>query len=333
MGGKTSAIVILAVLAVFAYYFIYTVPAADAGIGIGPLTGEISLAAAPEETNECDTIASCLAGVDALFMEGAYGVESAQAPADKEFATEEPPADESAADESAEQEPETEEPETESNSGGSGDKSLTSQPDEQPPQEPEPQPESAPEEPEAPKQKLPQPAGPFVFPAVDEAKLRAVVESTSYSAASMATANKIRARARAKGVPETLALVIAMLESRMNPKSRDGQAGEVGMMQVIPREKPCDDAGLRSSLERNIDCGLDVMLGKKRSVDSWGGSCNGSKSSIVKNACNKCIDTETIPYSQYTDWVAAVRGYNGWGCNGGTNNYVPKFKRTVSEIS
>ena len=52
------------------------------------------------------------------------------------------------------------------------------------------------------------------------------------------------------------------------------------------------------------------------------------------NACNSCTSTiDGTPYSSYTGYKAAVRGYNGWGCDSRFDRgYFEKVERATKTV-
>jgi len=125
---------------------------------------------------------------------------------------------------------------------------------------------------------------------------------------------KIQAAANKYNVPFELALKVAAQESSMahckdgtNSCGPDGvkgsSAGCVGIMQIcswsscsMTREDVLD-------IDKNIDCGVKILRSK---YDQFKNGCSGV---VAASACEGCN------YQSYTEWNAALRGYNGWACN------------------
>jgi len=88
------------------------------------------------------------------------------------------------------------------------------------------------------------------------------------------------------------------------------------------------------NVENNIKCGIKIFKAKyneyKNGVyESWSYLNNNAFKSLVNN----CISAYP-KYETYRGWDAALRGYNGWGCNENADtDYVEKVNAIYSTLS
>lgn len=94
----------------------------------------------------------------------------------------------------------------------------------------------------------------------------------------------------------------------------------------------------------DYDCNVKVgMAILKTKYDMFKNGCketseyksgNTKKYPTLINACNSCTSTiGGTPYSSYTGYSAAVRGYNGWGCDSRFDRgYVEKAERAMKSV-
>jgi len=150
-------------------------------------------------------------------------------------------------------------------------------------------------------------------------------------------------------VPFEKALYLMILESSCN-QLEVSSAPAYGLMQVTldAFSSSCEGEMLGSSdlknkhksnyfsdiigeknAERNIDCGVKHF---KKMYDTFKGGIKDSwaykNNPTFKKIVDDCIKIEGEKYSNYVGWDAAMRGYNGWGCKGGSadSDYVDKMK-------
>jgi len=87
--------------------------------------------------------------------------------------------------------------------------------------------------------------------------------------------------------------------------------------------------------EKNIECGALVLKAK---YNDYGNGIYNSyayrkKLSSFVSMVNSCIK-EYPKYKDYTSWIAALRGYNGWGCGSGADvDYVENIIEKYSELN
>lgn len=120
------------------------------------------------------------------------------------------------------------------------------------------------------------------------------------------------------GINPVLALALIMQESSCDQTSSVSKAGAVGLMQITKTtfNDICNSMGNfdvvkgSSNAENNIACGMKILKAKYDLAKS------STSESLTRNNCDG--DYYSIygeRYSSYNDWDAALRGYNGWGCN------------------
>lgn len=117
-----------------------------------------------------------------------------------------------------------------------------------------------------------------------------------------------------------------------------GAHGEIGMMQIMPstaKDLCTDDDGnpfgtvaeakkYLLNRDNNIKCAIQVL---KSHYGKWGkDGYTGTKYAGCKTSIGK-------PFSEYREWDAALRAYNGWGCPDGDADYVEKIKANILKIS
>jgi len=80
---------------------------------------------------------------------------------------------------------------------------------------------------------------------------------------------EIASKAKAMGIDPRLAVALAYRESRLNPNTKNGTSGEIGLMQVMPKTAE----GMGFSVEdlrdpaKNIEIGLTYL---KQGLDKFG---------------------------------------------------------------
>ena len=113
------------------------------------------------------------------------------------------------------------------------------------------------------------------------------------------------------------------------PERTIASDSSVGVMQVnIKKFDTTACAGMvpndMYNLDKNIECGLNILKGKYRSYRE-----GLTKEYFITTNQNVCKDERFIPkYASYTEWDAALRGYNGWGCG---ENADINFVKTVND--
>nr|MBA4405406.1 hypothetical protein [Nanoarchaeum sp.] len=135
-------------------------------------------------------------------------------------------------------------------------------------------------------------------------------------------------------VNSLLVLALIMQESSCDQtlysKDKNGNPLAFGLMQITEGtfDDICSDIGSFSDVkgmdnaENNIACGMKVLNAKYALWES-----RGSKY-WAELKCD--LDEYVQQYSAYTEWDAALRGYNGWGCRTGADvSYVEKIKNKV----
>ncbi|MEM4325745.1 MAG: transglycosylase SLT domain-containing protein [Candidatus Pacearchaeota archaeon] len=127
------------------------------------------------------------------------------------------------------------------------------------------------------------------------------------------------------GIDPVLLLSIIMQESscKWNAKSGSGERSSVGLMQIYNWELCKSEIGLNSkkdlegvqNVDKNILCGAYIL---KNSYDQYssGKYFRAANSKYSVKSCSRKNDT------LYSGWAAALRGYVGWGCSKGHDNYV-----------
>ncbi|MFH1240225.1 MAG: transglycosylase SLT domain-containing protein [Candidatus Diapherotrites archaeon] len=143
--------------------------------------------------------------------------------------------------------------------------------------------------------------------------------------------NLIIAAANKYNVPPEILLAVADKESSMNHFSsgttvklgdkvtRNGVVfyRSIGMFQILVEENETKCGMTREQLMdmgNNIECGAQFLKAK---YDQWKNGCSGS--SLSASQCENC----QYGYANYTEWEAALRAYNGWGCSESASHYVP----------
>jgi len=143
------------------------------------------------------------------------------------------------------------------------------------------------------------------------------------------------------GVNPVLFLALMMQESDCDER-KASQLGAVGLMQLTRSTVEDENTGcigsrnigvdfndVKTSSEKNIQCGIWILISKykamKQECDSEN-DCSNPFSGSVLDKCNQgvceyffkaCGDEE-----YYSSWDAALRAYNGWGdCREGTDSY------------
>lgn len=89
--------------------------------------------------------------------------------------------------------------------------------------------------------------------------------------------------------------------------------------------------------EQNIECGVKILKKKYNDydqgvLDSWAWKTAPSQGGFG-NEVRACIETTEVKYSEYENWEAAERGYNGWGCGAGADvDYVEKVEGILDKL-
>ncbi len=99
----------------------------------------------------------------------------------------------------------------------------------------------------------------------------------------------------------------------------------------------CNSGEDITNLECNVKVGVEIL---KKKYNSYSNGCRNSKEytsySNIKTACDECKTSPkygSVAYSTYVKGLAAVRGYNGWGCDGRYDpDYVEKVKNAATKI-
>ncbi len=132
---------------------------------------------------------------------------------------------------------------------------------------------------------------------------------------------------------------------------KDGKKSSYGIMQINYQGKNKDwadslaknkqngcgkDSSGNDILINNYDCNVKVgIVILKSKYDTFKNGCSGFPK--IKNACDNCKSTRTPfkKYSDYRDVEAALRGYNGWGCDpkNSDTGYVEKVLEAMKTIS
>lgn len=113
---------------------------------------------------------------------------------------------------------------------------------------------------------------------------------------------------------DVLLLLSIMVQESNCRAGAVSNVGCIGLMQICSWQMCKDKFGLTeenwkqvlSDPEKNIKCGADILRSKY----------NSFKRGLVFTGCSKT--------AYYSGWHAAVRGYVGWGCAKGHDNYVEK---------
>ncbi len=145
------------------------------------------------------------------------------------------------------------------------------------------------------------------------------------------------------GVPFSILVALSNQESGCNVNAVSNR-GAHGITQVMPNvwcgkyglvknENDCKNQ-LLNNPELSIEVGARILLEKyneyKFGVKASSTYLKGSSS--FKKLVDECI--KTYPkYAGYTEWRAALRGYNGWGCGSGSDtDYVEKVMNFAQEF-
>ena len=121
-----------------------------------------------------------------------------------------------------------------------------------------------------------------------------------------------------------------MQESNCDEDASSGKA--YGVMQITEGSYNyyCGNSGLnfndvKSNYEKNIKCGVKI-LGKKYEEFKNGLSSNSGYYS--------CSDNYPL-WAKYSGWDAAIRAYNGWGCDPKSSDidYVENVNNLAKELN
>ena len=136
-------------------------------------------------------------------------------------------------------------------------------------------------------------------------------------------------------VPDPL-LLIAMMqqESSCGTNSNIDAGGSKGLLQIT--EKTFDAICKTESLtynkiygsgneKNNIDCAVKILK------DSYEHNKNG-RIFYNKNSDENYKSCDRIKDTKYYEWEAALRGYVGWGCAQGHDNYVEDVMARYNEL-
>ncbi len=101
----------------------------------------------------------------------------------------------------------------------------------------------------------------------------------------------------------------------------------------------CDGKSI-NDYECNVKVGIAILKSKYEAYKKGCKETSEYKSEDIKkyptliNACKSCTSTiDGTSYSSYRNVEAAVRGYNGWGCNSNFDRgYVEKVKRAMNTV-
>jgi len=145
-------------------------------------------------------------------------------------------------------------------------------------------------------------------------------------------ASYILSNSQAYNVDPILILALMMQESSCK-YDLTSSAGAIGLMQLMPKTAN-DVCGLpenylsgKQNIANNIGCGINVLVNKYQTYS------NGLSEDALKNLCTD--SNIRNKYANYRGWEAALRGYNGWGCNPSTAaiNYVEEVVSRYNELN
>ena len=92
-------------------------------------------------------------------------------------------------------------------------------------------------------------------------------------------------------------------------------------------------------IECNVKVGIDILNEKRMEFENGCKESNTYKTGDRKkyvtffNACDNCKSTDGTPYYEYKGMRAALRGYNGWGCDSRFDRgYVEKVEKVLKQV-
>ena len=131
-------------------------------------------------------------------------------------------------------------------------------------------------------------------------------------------------------VPESLIIAVIAQESSGNINIISG-TNCYGLMQICPEPHPnyfngrnCNGENAIDSVDCNIKAGVEIL---SRYYIQYS---NGIPENLIRNYCKN--EDYIKRYSKYTSWSAALRAYNGLGCEGefADTDYVEKILKWSS---
>ncbi len=154
--------------------------------------------------------------------------------------------------------------------------------------------------------------------------------------------NLIALESESRNIPIDILLAIAEQESNFK-HCKDGSfecgenditkssSGAIGVMQIVSWE----DCGYTENeildVNNNIDCGAKLLKQKYNSYKNGVTSSQEYSIGDFKQLVNNCISSYS-KYGEYKEWDAAIRAYNGWGCESGADvDYVEKVNSKKSK--
>lgn len=163
--------------------------------------------------------------------------------------------------------------------------------------------------------------------------------------------SEVNLHAEWHGVDPSLIMAVMMRESSCNSNVPPSGADAYGLMQItnsgysgtfdtycknkIDGIQEFEDVQGASNYENNIQCGVKILKDKyseyKDGVyESWSYKNNED----FKELIDDCVVTYP-KYADYTGWGAALRGYNGWGCNPVSSDidYVEKVNKIYAALN
>jgi hypothetical protein len=165
------------------------------------------------------------------------------------------------------------------------------------------------------------------------------IPGTYFSSSCKQYANYVSDATAKIGVDPVLLFAVMYQESSCNKNTPAG-IDSYGLMQVnvihcgeagisLPSNKEDCKNQLISDLQLNINVGAQLL---KKAYDTYGDSSKKSRyDQLIKNYCKDSKYQKK--YLTYTGWSAALRGYNGLGCDTGADvNYVETVLQKYNKI-
>lgn len=95
----------------------------------------------------------------------------------------------------------------------------------------------------------------------------------------------------------------------------------------------CENGDTIFDFDCNVKVGLDILAEKYSSYKNGCKEASEYKSPNIKSACDTCLSSKGIRYDSYKGAYAALRGYNGWGCDSRFDkDYVEKVNNALEKI-
>ncbi|MFA5952973.1 MAG: transglycosylase SLT domain-containing protein [Candidatus Pacearchaeota archaeon] len=152
-------------------------------------------------------------------------------------------------------------------------------------------------------------------------------------------AKLISEQTASNGLPDELLFLSLIMQESSCISTSVSSSGAIGLTQIMPStfkdfcagksgfEFINDVSQIKNDPQAQLKCGAIIFRGKYNSYK------NGLSSTTISKYCSNVALINK--YASYTDWDAALRGYNGWGCTTGADteyveNVMTRYNSLVS---